>query len=97
MKTRSIAILSILGAASLGLMVSQGAWAQSKEGCDVTGEAAMGAEAKAEGSVAPKPKVGEEVSEAERAAMEGSTEGSKSPTPGRGKCDTIEELPKPKT
>lgn len=87
---------ALVVAGGLGMMVTQGALAQPKEGCEdaTPGDTAMQAEASEDGSGAPKTGVGgPEMSEEEMAAMEGSTGASGAPMPGRGECDEIDELP----
>ena len=94
-KTTNI-LATLVVAGGLGMLVTQGALAQPKEGCEdaTPGETAMQAEASADGSGAPEPGVGgPEMTEEEMAAMEGSTGASGAPMPGRGECDDIDELP----
>ena len=98
-KTTGI-LATLIVAAGLSVMVTQGALAQPKEGCEdaTPGETAMQDEASEDGSGAPGTGVGgPEVGAEEHAAMEGSVEGSGAPMPGRGECDEIDTLPQAKT
>lgn len=91
-------LAALVVAGGLGMMVSQGALAQPKEGCEdaTPGETAVGAQASeqvAEYVTPPGCDTGHLTEETEFGCDEMAEGGSNSPVTGREACNEIKDLP----